>query len=68
MSSFSLLEKLNEGWYFPYRSKSWHYFKLGESLCTKHTITDYQEAGLLPNLNAHDRLCKACCKQLNRKK
>ena len=66
MSSFSLLEKLNKGWYFPYRSKSWHYFKNGKSLCSKHTITLPQEGGLLPALNPHDKICKACYKQFTK--
>jgi len=58
--SFSLLEKLTKGWFFPYYSKTWHYFINQKSLCKKYTISNYQEGGLLPSLNSFDRKCKKC--------
>ncbi len=60
MSGFSLLKKLSKGWLFPYRSKSWHFFENKKSLCGKYIINEYQEGGLLPQLNLEDRKCKKC--------
>jgi len=63
--SFSLLEHLTKGWFFPYKAKAWHYFEDKKSLCGKYTLSDWQEGGLLPCLNIFDKRCKSC---LNLKK
>ncbi len=59
MSSFSLLAKIDKGWRFVYRSKKAHYFENRQSLCNKHTISEYEEGGLLPFVNPSE-YCKQC--------
>ena len=58
-STFSLLEKLSEGWGFPYRAKKAHYFINRKSLCNKHNISEYGEGRLLPQVNWGEH-CKKC--------
>ena len=64
MGIMNLYEKLVSGWLFPYRAKKAHYFKNRLSLCGKHTLTEYQESGLLPSqmLNRNE-CCKVCLKK-----
>ena len=59
MTSFSLLETITEGWRWVYRGKRAHYFINRQSLCNKHTITEYEEGGLLPAINPGEH-CKKC--------
>ena len=62
MKSFSLLETRTRGWRWLYRGKKAHYFINREALCNKRTITEYEEGGLLPQVN-HGEHCKKCVKK-----
>ena len=67
MSLVNLLETRTQGWCYPYRSKKAHYFTDKQSICGKHTISEYGQAGLLP-LNAffyQNELCKKCFRLQN---
>lgn len=69
MKKIKIFEELREGWGYPYRSKKAHYFIDKKSLCRKHTISEWEESGLLPTstFSSKNQLCYVCMDKLSEK-